>query len=827
MKRNNLWLIFLFILIPFVVFCQKKPTKKPPAQKPKTEKTVAPKQPDATADEKKVRDIIAFLEFMLNTLGNSSTPVSDKEVLITQSYSKIFRDSKVQVEDDLDEDRKVITNKDVVAYLKDVNFFFHDVRFEFSIENIKSSKTANGEYFYKVTTTRNLSGTTADRKPVNNTKPRYVEINYDPKVQDLKIVSIYTNEFNEKAALTNWWKGLSYEWQSIFKKKLNLIDSVSLSDIKKVTSIDELDLSGNEYIRSLEPLSQLLSLKSINLSNTDVIELTPIRNLTELTSLNVSQTKISDLTFLKYSNKLENLNISQTAVSDVSVLEKMPDLKTLNLSETRVSDFSPLESLTGLQKLSLASTKISDLTPIGTLTSLIELDLSNTQIQELGPLNSLIILEKLDIDSTKVRNIKALESMEELRLLHANYTSISDLSPLQKLPHLEKIYCDKSPIKREAADAFMNTAYNSKVLVIFDSEDMNAWWSTISPEWQKILSKTAKIGGNPTKEELARIPQIDSVNISNSGISDLEPLSKLQKLKTIIARKSKITDLSPLAELKEIRILDISETQVQDISILTRFTKLKIIQADGSKIENVESLSVPGLEKLYADHTSINDISARAFLAKNPDCLLVYKSDNLTQWWTNLNESWKFALKGELKGGGNLTREQLHQLVEQKSLQIKDAPITDLKPLTEFVRLEELYFSGTAMTDIVPLDNLKSLKSLHATNSPIQTIETLSVLCDLEDLDISNTPIADVYELWRLKKLKKLNCAGTQIKRLDALEKMESLEYLDCSNTNVTRLSPLDYLPLKTLKCYNTKVSARAIENFKAAHPDCQVIYYR
>ena len=237
MKRNNLWLIFLLILFSFVAIAQKKPAKKPAVQKSKLEKP-AEKKPDAVADEKKVRDIVAFLEYMLNTLGSSGTPIRDKEVLITESYSKIFRDSKVQIEDDLDEERKVITNKDVVAYLKDVNFFFSNVRFEFVIEDIKSSTMPNGQYFYKVSSTRNLKGTTADRKPVNNTQPRYIEINYNPKDQDLKIVSIYTKEFNEKEALKNWWNTLSYEWQSILRKKLNLQDSVQFSDIKRKTYIE-------------------------------------------------------------------------------------------------------------------------------------------------------------------------------------------------------------------------------------------------------------------------------------------------------------------------------------------------------------------------------------------------------------------------------------------------------------------------------------------------------------------------------------------------------------------------------------------------------------
>src|SRR5690606_24935469 len=92
---------------------------------------------EAAKHEPKVRDMVAFLEYMLNTLGNEKTSARDKDVLITQSYTKIFRDAKVQIEDDLVEKRNVITNKDVPAYLKDVDFFFTNVKFEFHIESIQ------------------------------------------------------------------------------------------------------------------------------------------------------------------------------------------------------------------------------------------------------------------------------------------------------------------------------------------------------------------------------------------------------------------------------------------------------------------------------------------------------------------------------------------------------------------------------------------------------------------------------------------------------------------------------------------------------------------
>jgi Leucine-rich repeat (LRR) protein len=824
-----LWLLplTLIFLLSVNTEAQKKPIKKAPVQKQTSQKpAVTKKVQDPTADEKQVREIISFLQYMLNTLGSSSTSTRDKDVLVTESYSKIFRDGKVQVEDDLDDEREVITNKDIVAYLKDVDFFFKDVKFELAIENIKTSTMPNGELFYKVSARRNMTGITADGKSVNNSIPRYIEVNFNQKEQDLRIVSIYTNEFNEKEALTNWWKGLSYEWQSVFKRKLNLtIDSVQFSDIKNVTAIPELQLSNNKYITNLEPLAQLSGLRLLDLSGTSINDLTPIRNLTELTELNVSDTKVKDLAPLRYSNKLEKLNINNTDVGDIAVFEKMLTLQELNMKGTGVVDFTPITNLTVLRKADLSDTKISDLSPFQNLVQLTELNISGTQVEDLVPLKGLNDLQMLDLDSTRVQNLQPLSSLESLNVLHANATLITDLMPLQKLAHLEKIYCDQTPITQAAADAFM--AVRPNVLVIFDSKDLKVWWNTLPEEWKSTFSKTAVISLDPSKEELAKVPLLDSINISSdSRMSTLEPLRKLPKLKTIIVNKTNITDVSPLREHLEISYLDISETNVKDISPISHFTSLRVLRADKSNIENIELHEIRGLEKFYADQTSVHDITAREFLIKNPNCLLIYKTTALNRWWSNLPENWKNVFQPQL-GTGPVTRESLHALVEQEVLQFKDAPVSSLSALSEFVRLKELHFSGTAITSISPLENFASLKSLHATNSPIQQIDSIYLLTALEDLDISNTPLEDLYVIWKLKKLKKLNCSGTQIKRLDALEKLENLEYLDCSNTNVNRLSSLDYLPLKTLKCYNTRVSNRAIENFKATHPECEVVYYR
>jgi Leucine-rich repeat (LRR) protein len=109
----------------------------------------------------------------------------------------------------------------------------------------------------------------------------------------------------------------------------------------------------------------------------------------------------------------------------------------------------------------------------------------------------------------------------------------------------------------------------------------------------------------------------------------------------------------------------------------------------------------------------------------------------------------------------------------------------------------------------------------------VREIDPLDQLVELEDLDISNTPVDDLSALADLQNLKSLNCSGTQVDRLDRLEDLTSLESLDCSNTRVRRLDAVSRLSLKTLKCYNTGISEKRVEDFASKNPECNVVYYR
>ncbi|HEX8060598.1 MAG TPA: hypothetical protein VF473_06655 [Cyclobacteriaceae bacterium] len=848
--RKYLLIVSILFFVAFSVDGQtqkKKPASKQPAKTHNTKnppaKTTPKNQPAQTkkeqpkkqvanepvldassSDDKRVRDIIAFLEFVLNTVGSESTPARDKETVITESYSKIFRDSKVQVEDDLDATRNVITNKDVTAYLKDVDFFFKDVKFTLEVDGIQSGEV-DGKKFYKVSLTRNLSGTSSEGETVNNTFPRYIELNYDPKAQDLKIVSIYTKGFDEKQAMVNWWNEMSYEWQSLFRKLTNKTDSVGLSDIRQMEAITEINLSNNELIQNIEPLVRLTNLQRLNISGTKVSDLTPIRNLTELLDVDASRSAVTDITLLKYASKITRLNIEGTGVSDISVIKKMTGLQSLNARGTKVSDLTGIIDLTTLTNVDVSKTQISSMAPFQNLTAVQILDVSATRVSDLAPITGLKSLIELRIDSTNVVNATPISQLTALTILSMNSTKISTLDPLKSLPKLQKVYCDHTPIRQEAADSFM--AVKKGTLVVFDSKDLKSWWETLSKDWRNILYKESRDGHVPSKDELALLTNRDSVNLNGSSyINDLEPLKRLPKLEVIIVNKTGIKDLSAIKDHRDVRYLDISDTDISDVSMINRFVQLKTLKADRSKIQDIDPLvSLKSLTTIYADDTGVNDIRAADFLAKNPRVLIVYKTFHVERWWGRLASEWKVALEKQMKIGDNPAREALHQLVETRTLNVGDANVSELSSLSEFVRLEELSVSGTSIGNLSTLSNL-SLRSLHVTNSPLQTLEGIAALPDLVDLDISNTPITDLRPLSKLNNLTKFSCAGTQVRKLDALEILGFLEYLDCSNTSVNKLDGVFNLPLKTLKCYNTNLSARQVDKFRQAHSDCQIVYY-
>lgn len=767
-----------------------------------------------------VRGLVSFYEYLLNAVGDRNTPTRDKEVVITESYKKAFNSAEVQIEDDLLANRQVITNKDVSAYLRDVDFFFEDIVFTFSNLHIQKDLRETGEIYYLVKLTSNIDAVTVESQPYNTTFHRYIEINENKAKGDLKIASVYTTKVSRITELRNWWERLSYEWVRVFK---NLVPFESVTDetLLQIEKIDSINLQDNQFIQNLAPLEALRNIRFLSISNTKIKDLSPLRYSMKLEELQASNTNIQDISVLNYFTNLKVLDVSETPITKLSGIEGSTSLSYLNLSGTNVLHFNILSQLQGLHTLILSNTSFANSEILKRNTELKKLDLARTGTTSIEALTKLTKLEYLDLSETYVGDLNAMASMISLVEVFINQTTINSLLPLTELPNLKKVHADYSGINEQQASEFMKKC--PKVVVINNSEHLLAWWNNLSHDWQKALSPYLDNTNIPGKEAIIKLLNIDSLDVSKHNLLSGEPLAKFKRLIYLDISKNLFVNLSFTSQMTDLETLIGERLPISNCEGLGENKNLTYINLDGTQLEDIDELvGLNKLRRLDIDHTKVNVDQVRNLLNFNSELIIIFETEHLIKWWNSLSSTWQKALN--LREANTLT---LHQLVERQKIEIKNTPVTSLRSLDEFIDLREVSLSNTGVTSLIDLNIHRNLVRVACNNGPLMDLKSVSELSLLKELDVSNTAIDDLRPLSSNKELTKLDCSGTNIKRVKGLDMLKKLEYLNISNTRVWQLERLyDIRSLNTLVCYNTRVRGHKIEEFKQVFPDCSVTFY-
>ena len=794
--------------------------------------------------ENEINDMISYLEETMNFLGDSTALPVEKEIVFTESWSKVFIDDKVQIEDDLDPNRNTPINKDVQAYLKDIDFFFKFADFKLDLQSIANNTREDGTIYFKATLTRHLTATTINDEKVDNVKNRYVEINLDRQNNSIKIASIYTTKINEKDALRNWWNGLSQSWKNRLGSDILLEGGTALAQLntsaftntaeldaklKLVIQKQRVDLSGIREIISLEPLSELSDLSWLDVSGTSIEDLSPVRNLNKLKVLRANSTLINDLSALKYNISLEELEVANTTIEDLGVLATLRNLQKLNLNNTLVSRISYLKSCPKLTTINLGGTRIANIGILQDLEHLKNIDISNTSVRDLGPLRNIKELQSLNISGSAVSNLQALSEMVNLRELYCSNTSISDLTPLKGNRHLSKIYCDHSGVHDAEASAF--TKDNPNALVIYDTEALKTWWRDLPIYWKALFSKQIKVDSEPTTEQLHQIINLQELDLSNNTfMQNLMPASRLTNLRSLNIANTEIGFLQPIQGLANLESLNISHTYINDLTPLKDMGNLKYLNIMNTPVNDLSALVNDGnIEVIEADSTTIGRGQVVALKEKQRQVTVVYQTEALMAWWNSLDMIWQAIFRDAT----NIQNEtpnayELQRIVDLRELEITpEYPIVSIEPLTNMMWLERLTINNQGVSDLKPLTNKEFLLELNAQNNPISNLDPIESSTLLELLNIENTQIKDLGPLSRMDNLVTLNASGTTVKSLKPLSGLQKLENLFVNNTNVRSISPVENMPsLKQLKVYNTRVKKRAVESLQQKRLDLNIIYY-
>ncbi len=816
--------------------------------------------------EKQVTQLISFLEYSFNTLGSAETPVKDKETIIQNSYKKLFASDEVQVEDDLDEGREAIVNKDVQAYLKDIDFFFRNVSFRFNINSIHSSYNESGQLFFTVDLDRYLKAYTVEGDTLDNTQQRFIEINYDDLNQDLKIASIYTTKLNENEEISYWWKNLSPAWKSVFGWKVSINDTLPLHDIysfsdslivtakkvlsikktstilptdsntvvigktdtsyrlifdsipyntnaiffrvKKIMELTDVNVEGNSNIFSLKPLAQLRSLKRLDCSRTNVDDLTPIRNLSQLEYLDCSYTRVNDLSPLRFSDKLRDLNIGYTPINNIELLSQLTNLQKINLDSTVINDLSPLTGLESVSDLRFRKSRVDNLLPLSGLAKLNILDFSETNISNLQPISKLNNLQRLYCSSTNISDLSVLSGLQSLQTLNIDNTPVSTLEPLSGMPSLEKVYCDNTAITGKMANMFMSE--NPEVLVIYESNALIYWWNTVPIDWQLVFSSYIELSPDPTKEQLHEIANLTSINVEHNGrISDIEPLRILEKLEELNISYTLVSDLEPLSDLIDLKVLNCKHTRIQEITPLEDLINLETLNISETEVSSIAPLAkLKNLQILNLDETSVQSLEPLEGITAIRMIYCDKTPIDLIQvvpFYEIHPECLVVFQSATLKSWWSRINDSWNAIFRQYVSFNKEPGREDLHRISN---LREIDISNnTTINTLAPLRYLVRLNTLKAAGTRITDIDPIRYLEKLNHLDVSGNPLQSLDPLTNLKNLTFLSMVSVPIEDLNPIRNLTKIQNLNISGMPIKDLDMLSGMKqLEKLYFNNTRV---------------------
>ena len=386
-----------------------------------------------------------------------------------------------------------------------------------------------------------------------------------------------------------------------------------------------LDLSGKGIKSSrLSELSRLEKLKTLNLSDNEIIGLSFLKGLNELTTLDLRSNKIKDISVLSGLTELRTLYLDDNRIEDFSPLyslhnlgilyitgmdiseTQLAELKTalpsciiysddaspdvveitlggrtfksdvtsLDLSGCGISDISLLSLCTSLEKLDLGDNSIKDLTPLMDITGLKSLDLENNKIDDVRPLMGLKKLEYLNLAGNKIDSVTALSDLKKLNELHLSRNPLKGISALSDLSSLKTLCLDFTGIK----DASLQKLYKLdalRTLLLDGNEELTQ--SAVDELKKKLpgcavsftpVTVTLELGGKSFKNDVTEL------SLVGCGISDISVLSRCTSLKKLDLSDNPITDASPLYGLSSLRELYISGTSLTPDQIAELEAKL-------------------------------------------------------------------------------------------------------------------------------------------------------------------------------------------------------------------------------------------------------------
>jgi internalin A len=120
-------------------------------------------------------------------------------------------------------------------------------------------------------------------------------------------------------------------------------------------------------------------------------------------------------------------------------------------------------------------------------------------------------------------------------------------------------------------------------------------------------------------EPLSALTDLNVLQLEKSAVVDLRPLAGLANLRELDVTQTRVTDITPVVGLTMLMLLGLSKTGVTDVRPLAGLTKLRYLSLGETKVTELDSLAgLTNLEYLDLRGTSVSDAEVELLQAKLP-----------------------------------------------------------------------------------------------------------------------------------------------------------------------------------------------------------------
>ena len=528
------------------------------------------------------------------------------------------------------------------------------------------------------------------------------------------------------------------------------INDSSLEQISAMTNLRSLELSFGQ-LSTLQPLENLKKLEKLELFDVKVDNLAPLAKLPRLLSLRLKACEIRDLSALKDMKNLRLFGMDRNTAVDPTTVCLPQNLNILSIISTDLQDVSFLDQAKDLIYIDLRRTNIrktafpADIQRIGFLSDAWDVSFSRHKLIEIGYKPQLLpypkafmgsdafAIERGSVTAISVKSAdmhkleKIITEFDKLRFLQLNYCKLKDISVLSQLKNLK----------------FLDVSSN--YLMRVKPEDFP--------------------------------PSLVYLNIEGNFLVDLNAFKHLVNLQFLDIADNKIASLDGLQALSNLQELRLSLVALREgYEIICQLPKLKFLTV---KISPKQQVKLAGKERICR---FLNHIYPKA--RRQP--LPVFRDVHLLYQWAfeqgfaivQAKVYWQISQYHDKPGVRFMrSRKGKVRIVDFNKVKVPQLP-------QMFAHFKKLYKMTFIQADVQEFPFMPQLRELEIYGQELLNPQIIENLPNLTSLRLHYVKIKNLDFLCKLKRLRQLELVDCEIEQTVSLQDLPPIPKLTIQRTS-------------------------------------------